>query len=335
MRHILKNISEFEKRKILEQYNNSLIIETKKFNTLLNSKLGDVKPILTEENSFDCELNKKTLEDTKERIKNSLKPSVDWWINWLNDDITKTKFKKINKVNDKRLNDIYSNYFKALKEIQIRFVGPCTEYEFKPPKDTSYQKCGSDFDFYACFNKEEHPTRLNFNVSLLIDKDDDFIEQLYVHEIQHMFHPIQPINPDDVVWKTFYVGSNESKSMIDRIMKSFDLTQPDALKVKDELVFLIKMEKAQFNLVSISKNELSSTLFELRKRYKLKPGDLITKEIFKPYITELIETGNIEDQLFYDIMLAWGLENFREFDSFLVDLNNLALQDNKKYNNIV
>lgn len=49
MKHLLNDLSQSEKNRILEQYNNSLTVDTSKFKKLLESKLGNVKPILTED----------------------------------------------------------------------------------------------------------------------------------------------------------------------------------------------------------------------------------------------------------------------------------------------
>jgi hypothetical protein len=49
MKHLLNELSDSEKNRILEQYDNSLIVETKKFNKFINSKLGNVKPLLEQE----------------------------------------------------------------------------------------------------------------------------------------------------------------------------------------------------------------------------------------------------------------------------------------------
>lgn len=51
MKHLLNNLSDSERERILEQYNNSLIVETKKFNKLINSKSGDIKPLVNEQES--------------------------------------------------------------------------------------------------------------------------------------------------------------------------------------------------------------------------------------------------------------------------------------------
>jgi hypothetical protein len=49
MKHILNNISEKEKQKILEQHSGGTTINNKMFFRLVESKLGDVKPLLSEQ----------------------------------------------------------------------------------------------------------------------------------------------------------------------------------------------------------------------------------------------------------------------------------------------
>lgn len=48
MKHLLNNISEEEKNAIREQHTGGKTINTEKFSKLLESKLGDVKPISKE-----------------------------------------------------------------------------------------------------------------------------------------------------------------------------------------------------------------------------------------------------------------------------------------------
>jgi hypothetical protein len=56
MKHILNNLTEQEKRAILEQHTGGMKVMTEKFSKLIESKLGDVKPILSEQSQKD--LNK-------------------------------------------------------------------------------------------------------------------------------------------------------------------------------------------------------------------------------------------------------------------------------------
>jgi hypothetical protein len=55
MKHLLNNLSEEEKNKIREQHSGGIKIATDKFKTLLESKLGDLKPLVNEQ-SYDEKL---------------------------------------------------------------------------------------------------------------------------------------------------------------------------------------------------------------------------------------------------------------------------------------
>jgi hypothetical protein len=60
MKHILNNISQEEKQRILEQHSGGKTIDTSKFRQLLESKLGNVKPLLYEQPK-PAEENTKTI----------------------------------------------------------------------------------------------------------------------------------------------------------------------------------------------------------------------------------------------------------------------------------
>ena len=49
MKHILNNLSEQEKNAIREQHTGGMKIMTENFSRLLNSKLGDSKPLVNEQ----------------------------------------------------------------------------------------------------------------------------------------------------------------------------------------------------------------------------------------------------------------------------------------------
>jgi len=49
MKHILNNLSEEEKNSIREQHTGGMKVMTENFNKLLNSKLGDAKPLVSEQ----------------------------------------------------------------------------------------------------------------------------------------------------------------------------------------------------------------------------------------------------------------------------------------------
>ena len=59
MKHILNNLSEEEKNSIREQHTGGMKVMTENFSKLLNSKLGDSKPLVNEQSMTaqpDCEI---------------------------------------------------------------------------------------------------------------------------------------------------------------------------------------------------------------------------------------------------------------------------------------
>ena len=58
MKHILNNMSEQEKNSIREQHTGGMKDMTENFNKLINSKLGDSKPLVEQkENTLETEEN--------------------------------------------------------------------------------------------------------------------------------------------------------------------------------------------------------------------------------------------------------------------------------------
>jgi hypothetical protein len=84
MKHLLNNLSETEKNRILEQYNNSLIVETKRFKDLMKSKLGDVRPLINEQTTIETDETIPNLDYFNKNKKGFLeieKNNVIWSVN--------------------------------------------------------------------------------------------------------------------------------------------------------------------------------------------------------------------------------------------------------------
>lgn len=99
MKHLLNDLNNSEKNRILEQYNNSLIVKTKKFNKLIGSKLGNVMPLL--EDRYISEQNR-TLSDTTEPFNYFLRQeirdgNIEYWPN-----VTELEGRKDSKGNKKQ-----------------------------------------------------------------------------------------------------------------------------------------------------------------------------------------------------------------------------------------
>lgn len=49
MKHLLNNLSEEEKNRIREQHEGGMKVNTERFKSLLESKLGDAKPLISDD----------------------------------------------------------------------------------------------------------------------------------------------------------------------------------------------------------------------------------------------------------------------------------------------
>jgi hypothetical protein len=62
MKHILNDLSEQEKNSIREQHTGGMKVMTESFSKLINSKLGDVKLMVSEQSPLNKKLDPKKLE---------------------------------------------------------------------------------------------------------------------------------------------------------------------------------------------------------------------------------------------------------------------------------
>ncbi len=74
MKHLLNDLSEQEKNAIREQHTGGMFVSTKKFSKLVNTKSGDAKPFLNEQedvwSKYPCVKNMKDgLSDKGQKFK--------------------------------------------------------------------------------------------------------------------------------------------------------------------------------------------------------------------------------------------------------------------------
>jgi hypothetical protein len=62
MKHILNDISQEEKNRILEQHTGGKTIDTSKFKMLLESSLGDVKTLVSEDTNIEIAITSEKLK---------------------------------------------------------------------------------------------------------------------------------------------------------------------------------------------------------------------------------------------------------------------------------
>ena len=78
MKHILNNLSEEVKNNIREQHTGGMSVNTDRFKTLMESKLGNVKPIVSEE--------EKESWLSKRKIGKEMRDAARRWVNSKSDE---------------------------------------------------------------------------------------------------------------------------------------------------------------------------------------------------------------------------------------------------------
>lgn len=284
-----------------------------------------------------------------------LSQAIKWWSDWLSSPITKEKFIK-NYINtgfftdpknpNLQTDEIFKGYFNILNQIKLVPYGSCKDGEYNSP-------------YFAYATKDTKNIYVN---TAFTDLDKQSILEIFIHEVQHILYFYQPLNPSEKIdncftKKTFIKGrvfqklKNVFRSIfnkntpaaisdksINNIASSFNIPVESAKKVYEWFSGEIETQKKKGMESYISDtNELQSRITGIRQRLGIAPGENITAENFKPFITELINSNNPdeyftklnEDSLnFYWLLLFWGYKGFNDLNSVLPQMNSLAYQKN-------
>lgn len=227
-----------------------------------------------------------------------LKKAVDWWVSWLRDPITKTKFKKNWKLSDSEVNEIFQDYMEALNDIEI-------VYGFEKGTDLAHVSGTNVFGFQPL--GEKNVIYINCNL-----ENSDTIG-LLIHEIQHLLFYVKPLHPEQKIQQDLKFDPSNKKSIWDRL--SYVLGLEDKSK-KENITSKKSFDNVKQKLKSFglddftinyyfgsyiyelkrnpryieSETELLSRLSHLRRALKLKPGQDISVDDF----IKLAKKGNLD-----------------------------------------
>jgi hypothetical protein len=268
-----------------------------------------------------------------------LEKSKNYWIQWLSNPITKTKFlnnwKKVEKnMTLVEVGNIFKKYIDSLKVLKLYYF----DSKLIPKESNSY----------AFVNRSE-PDKIFVNCS---QNDPDPYGTL-IHEIQHMLYNIKPLNPEVQIANVF-VDSNTKKLTINTFFDfkknpkqktfSYDkkLFNPNEIAKLDSTSTQIGVpfESLQ-HILSNSKyhekrkpgyvcreTEKMSNIMSVRNLFGVKSGQNITKEMLLPYIKG--EKNN--DDVSW-VLACWALRGFPDLNGMLNKMNQLAYQKTKQNNN--
>ena len=261
-----------------------------------------------------------------------LKRAKDYWIQWLSNPITKSKFKKNwgvgvdNKIDGITVDDLFKKYINTLNAINLVYYDNITS------EDVNVQR------FFAYVNKSE-PTKVYVNCS----QNDETPYETLIHEIQHTLYNVKPLNPSVKIGDVFVKegtkkmtpkdffnqnnASTETKIQLNKnLNKSIEVVSKkygvDEM-VLHEWLHYAKVNEKEDPGYSCRTTEKMSNIMAIRKYFNLKPGGNITKEMLNPYINKDKYQTDI-----YWVLSCWALNGFPDINIMLSKINNLAYQDN-------
>ena len=283
--------------------------------------------------------------------------AIKWWSDWLSSPITKEKFIK-NHINtgiftdpknpNPQTDEIFKGYFDILNQIKLVPYGSCKDGEHNSP--------------YYAYVTENTKNNVYVNTEFT-DLDKQSLLEIFIHEVQHILYFYQPLNPSEKIdncftKKTFIKGrvfqkiknifrsifnkntpSAISDKSINNIVSSFNIPVESAKKVYEWFIGEIDTQKKKgMESYILDTNELQSRITGIRQRLGIAPGENITAENFKPFITDLINSSTPDEYFnklnkdsinFYWLLLFWGYKGFNDLNSVLPQMNSLAYQKNK------
>jgi hypothetical protein len=253
---------------------------------------------------------------------NLLKKATDWWKNWLKSKSTQQRFANTFGYGLGYVEQIFFQYGKILDQIKMEYV-----FDKTTPNAGWVQplwKSGYDIPI-----KINCPSAMNYNYQNLE------IETFFIHEIQHVLssyhrfeHPLQDNFFKDFFnfYKDLLTGGlksepEETEFKLDRNSTSYKTlykfltSQGFKDNTIDPLLYTYFWRLRYDEEHLKDRNEIRSSLAELRRGLKLNPNQKITKELL---------INNILDDT-VDIFIHQWLFSGRPLSEFLNYYNSLAM----------
>ena len=251
---------------------------------------------------------------------NSVQEAKDYFINWIDSPITKQKFinnwKDTEPDIDTKVDSIFQQYKRIISNVSLVFVK-------KPGRSLAYV-----YPSHASFDNP--PIYVN-----VAKPDPTELVEILVHEIQHLIYAIKPLNPDKKVQDAF-VDSTTTLTTPEQLISSTNTntTKPTASAQAAEILNIqeteitkwssaLRKELAQDPGYVSEDTENMSRIMGIRNAFGLQPGQNITLQMLKPYIT-----GEASNNDIYWLLCYWAYKGFRDINSVLNDLNQLAMKNN-------
>ena len=256
---------------------------------------------------------------------NSVKEARDYFIKWIESPITKQKFinnwKPSEPDIDTKVDSIFQEYKRIISTTSLIF--------YKKPGDSVHAYVRGGSGMYA------YPP-IYYNIAYTNTTN---IVATLVHEMQHLIYHIKPLNPDKKVQDAF-VDKSTTLTTPEQLISSTN-NVATKLNASAQAATILNIQETEITKWSDAlRKELAldpkyvsadtenmSRIMGIRSKFDIQPGQNITLEMLKPYIT-----GELYDSDIYWLLCYWAYKGFRDINSVLNDLNQLAIKTNKPTN---
>jgi len=258
----------------------------------------------------------------------SLPGAIKWWRDWLSDPITKKKF--LSNYSDKpyAVTLYYPKYFELLNKIKLNFYNDRTIRinDVHPDGDAIAYVINPDGNIYI-------------NCSAGYEE----IDETLIHEIQHMIYDIKPLNPEEKISSVFVKNNPEKKSKEQIKSSFFSSLSNKTAAYSSEITAAAKklnVDPKYISIINEYKNdyirdnphdpgyicretEKMSNITGIRRLLGIKPGQSITLNMIKPYITREKHSTDVTW-----LLLCWAQRGFTDVNQMWQNINQLALKQN-------
>jgi len=289
-------------------------------------KVTDTVPVVTI-NGVRVKSTTNENQQLQQLVINSVKEARDYFIKWIESPITKQKFinnwKPSEPDIDTKVDSIFQEYKRIISTTSLIF----------------YKKPGTNVHAYVRSNSGTYAyPPIYYNIAHTNTNTTDIVA-LLVHEMQHLIYHIKPLNPDKKVQDAF-VEKSTTLTTPEQLISSTN-NVATKLNAAGEAAAILNIQETEITKWSdalrkelaldpeyvTADTENMSRIMGIRSKFDIQPGQNITLEMLKPYIT-----GELYDSNIYWLLCFWAYKGFRNLNSVLNDLNQLAIKTNKPTN---
>jgi hypothetical protein len=245
--------------------------------------------------------------------KNTLEQAKKWWKDWLNNPLTKQKFKKDSNLSDDDVNNIFKYYDTILNGI----------------RNLKYHTNFIERNDAVMYIKQEDQTTVNVNCKSALDYSDKEVLAIMAHEMQHVLEDYYPLVQNKTLQRDFNATKNEfgdySSNNLNKknINNSYELMKKEGFDIHGLDFYLHKIDTLDKNKQTgyfQNPSEIRSIITGIRNELGKTQGNDITIDEIKKLVASKSE-GNVVH------LMGVAMMSGKSMTDTLKSINSYAVND--------